>query len=337
MAAQGPEADLYQRAAQLLKDHESLLNDRRRNRFFYKALERHVGEASSVLDVGAGTGLWAIAAARLGARRVVAVEQDGLLLGLIKALARDNGVADRVEVVGGDARQVQLGKEFDVVISETVGHLVFDEPIVSIMLDARQRFLKPGGVLLPGGVALVAAAARLRRRHRNLPAGIPVTYDTFESLLLNSPVALKGRKRLRWLSEPRDLIRVDLNRVTQSPDLANLTARWERQDVRRVNGFAVWAEIEAAPGEWIATTRTSSWRAAGYRVRPFHGGHGDLEFALTLTGATTYWMARLRHEQGEEVQSYSPATAATALLAQSQTGGDVFSHFRRIGLLGPGG
>jgi SAM-dependent methyltransferase len=336
MIAQDTEAILYQRTAQLLKDHESLLTDRRRNRFFYQALRRHVRGDSSVLDIGAGTGLWAIVAARLGARRVVAVEMDPLLLGLIKALARVNGVADRVEVRGGDSRQVQLGREFNVVISETVGHLVFDEPIVPVMLDARQRFLKPGGVLLPSGVALVAAAAHLRPRHQDFPAGVPVKYDTCESLVLNSPVALKGRRRLRWVSEPRDLIRVDLNRVTEPPDLAHLTARWDRQDVRQVNAFAVWAEMEAAPGVWLATNRTSSWSGGGYRVRPFHGGHGDLEFTLTLTGATTYWAARLRHEHGEEVQSCSPAAAATALLAQSQTETDVFGHFRRIGLTVPG-
>jgi protein arginine N-methyltransferase 1 len=336
MAAQDTEAALYQRTAQLLRDHESLLNDRRRNRFFFKALQRHVGGASSVLDIGAGTGLWAIAAARLGARRVVAVEMDALLLGLIKALARDNGVADRVEVVGGDSRQLQLGREFDVVISETVGHLVFDEPIVSVMLDARQRFLKPGGVLLPCGVALVAAAAHLRPRHRCLPAGLPLAFGSFEGLALNGPVVLKGRRRLPWVSAPRDLVRVDLNSVTAPPNLANLTARWERQEVRQVNAFAVWAEIEMAPGHRLTTTRTSSWSAAGYRVRPFQRDHGDLEFSLTLTGATTYWTARLRHEQGEEVQSYSPAAAATAMVAQAQTGADVFDHFRRLGLLVPG-
>ena len=168
MAANDTETRLYQQTAQLLKDHESLLSDEHRNRPFYKALKNHVTGTSSVLDIGSGTGLWAIAAARMGARRVVAIEQDVLLLGLIKALARHNGVADRVEVLGGDSRQAGLGKDFDIVISETVGHLVFDEPIVPIMIDARERFLKPGGVLIPGSVALLAAAAQLRQRRQSI-------------------------------------------------------------------------------------------------------------------------------------------------------------------------
>src|SRR6202158_3507628 len=139
------EGQLYNHTNQLLRTHETLLSDGNRNRSFYRALKKTVTKTSSVLDIGSGTGVWAVAAAKLGARRVVAIEAEPLLIGLIKQIARDNGVASKVEVVQGDSRQIQLGQEFDIVISETIGHLVFDEPIVPIMIDARKRFLKPGG------------------------------------------------------------------------------------------------------------------------------------------------------------------------------------------------
>ncbi len=163
------------------------------NRSLYRALKQTVTKDSCVLDIGSGTGIWAVAAAMMGAKRVVAIEEEPLLIGLIKALARENGVAERVEVIEGDSRRVQLGKEFDIVISETVGHLVFDESIVSIMVDARERFLRPGGLLIPESVALVAAAAHLKSRHKRLPAGIPLAHDHFESLALNIPVGLSAR------------------------------------------------------------------------------------------------------------------------------------------------
>src|SRR5438876_8496976 len=111
MANHEAEATLCQQTAELLKEHEALLSDSKRNRPFYRALEKHVRGDSIVLDIGSGTGLWAIAAARMGAKRVVAIEQNPLLLGLIQALARANGVADRIEVLAGDSRRVQLGKE----------------------------------------------------------------------------------------------------------------------------------------------------------------------------------------------------------------------------------
>src|SRR5262249_32730904 len=136
------EAQLYDLTCQLLKIHESLLKDVNRNRAFYEALKQSVRKGSRVLDIGSGTGIWAITAARLGAERGVAVEGETLLVGLIRAVARDNGVSEQVEVIQADVGQVSLEKEFDVVVSETIGHLIFDEQIVQIMIDARKRFLK---------------------------------------------------------------------------------------------------------------------------------------------------------------------------------------------------
>jgi SAM-dependent methyltransferase len=319
----GSPAALYDHADQLLTIHESLLGDRRRNRPFYRALKKAVTPGCRVLDVGAGTGLWAIAAARLGAGTVVAVEREPLLAGLIKALARENGVADRIEVISGDARQLRLGKDFDVVVSETIGHILFDEEVIPLLIDARERFLKPGGVLIPSSVALRVAAARLRGRDR-LPSGLPLSFALFESLLLHSPVSLRGRAGWRRLSEPADLIRVDLTAVGAPPGTADLTARWPGLDVRRVNCFAVWVEATLAAGVGIRTARTTSWSTTAYRIRPFRGERGDLEFKLTLTAETNYWTGTLSGGQTQQVQSYSPAQAAALLLAATRTDADVF-------------
>jgi predicted RNA methylase len=143
------EAQIYAHLQLLLNDHERMLADGPRNRAFYRALERRVRPDSVVLDVGAGTGLWAITAARLGAKRVVAVDSNELLLGLIKQLAIAAGVGDRVQPVYGYSTALALEKEFDIVVSETIGFDGFDEAIVPIMQDARTRFLKAGGALIP--------------------------------------------------------------------------------------------------------------------------------------------------------------------------------------------
>lgn len=325
-----PEARLYDHVNQLLAGHEKLLSDAVRNQLFYQALKQKVTSDSSVLDIGSGTGVWAIAAAKLGARRVVAIEQDHLLIGLIKALARENGVADRVEAVQGEARHIQLGKEFDLVISETIGHLVFDEQIVPIMIDARARFLKPGGTLIPESVALVAAPGELDAPQK-LPAGIPLEYSYFESLLLHRPVGWTSRDGLKLMSEPKELIRANLTNIVSPPSLNDLTARWKVREAHRINCFAVWAEATLASDVRLTTSQTSSWSPLVYRGLPFKEEEGDLEFKLTLTDASSYWTASLTNGQQQETQSYSPATAATVLLAQARANIDLLNHLQRIG------
>jgi precorrin-6B methylase 2 len=328
------EAQLYDYTCQLLKVHHSLLKDSSRNRAFYRALEGSVSEESSVLDIGSGTGIWAIAAAKMGAKRVVAIEQEALLVGLIKALARDNGVADRVEVIQGNAVQVELSREFDIVISETIGHLIFDEQIVQIMIDARKRFLKPEGILIPNAVALVVAPVHLAKEPEKLPVGIQMNYDYFESLLLNVPVGLTDKAQLEMLGEPRDLVRIDLGSVESRPDLTSLKAVWPDVKTKGVNGFAVWAEATLSRDVQVATLNTTSWSTSVYPLKPFQAESGKLELELMLTTATNYWTATLSSGEQQEVQSYSPASAGTELLAQTRINAETFGHLKGLGLLG---
>ncbi len=135
--------------------HQVLLGDARRNRAFHRALAARVRPGSTVLDLGSGTGVWAVLAARLGARRVVAVEREAVLVPVAEALARESGVDDRVEVLRADARRVRLPRAFDVVVVEMVGNEAFEEGLVGVVERARTRFLRRGGALVPefpGGV-----------------------------------------------------------------------------------------------------------------------------------------------------------------------------------------
>ncbi len=108
MSQPSSESQLYSHAHRLLKTHDTLVRDEVRNRAFYAALERSVTRDSCVLDIGAGVGIWAVAAAKLGAKRVVAIEMDELLVGMTRKLAAEHGVADRVEVIWGNSFGIGL-------------------------------------------------------------------------------------------------------------------------------------------------------------------------------------------------------------------------------------
>jgi SAM-dependent methyltransferase len=332
------EGRLYQDAFQILKVHELLLRDEVRNSAFYRALEASVTPASRVLDIGSGCGLWAIVAARLGAQKVVAVEREPLLIGLIKALAYDHGVADRVEVVLGDSRQLPLAREFDIVVSETIGHVVFDEQIVPIMIDARERFLKPGGRLIPETVALVAAPAHFPMGSVKLPAGIPEEFSYFRSLARHMPVVLTDKRQVQLAGETRRLVHVDLPTVTAASlqDLTKLTAAWNIDGAQRIDCVLVWAEVGLGNGLGVQTIDTSSWTATIYRFAPFAQPQGELRFDLALEALTNRWTVSLTSGESFASQSYSPAIAATELLAQTRLEPAQFRQMQQAGLIHPG-
>jgi predicted RNA methylase len=306
--------DIYHHTHHVFRSHEPLLSDASRNRAFYSALEEHITSDSTVLDIGAGTGIWAIVAARLGARRVVAVERDEMLIPIIRSLIRENGVEGRIEVIKGDSRQLKLGERFDVIISETIGNQAFEEDIVPIMVDARKRFLKPNGTLIPSSVRLIAAAARVKKAHKKIPAGVPLKAAYFETLNLNIPIVLINKSRLKTLSKPEVMFEADLTKIRSAPDMSKMTARWKMSDLSQVNCFAIWAELTLTGDSKLSTVDTSSWSPVVYPIKPFGEERGEIEFVLNLSATNHHWSAALSRRGNKEVQAYSPVFAYTALM-----------------------
>jgi precorrin-6B methylase 2 len=78
-----------------------------------------------VLDAGAGSGILSFFAAEAGAGRVLAVEIDPFLADCLQRSIRANGLSNRIEVICGDVREVDLPKRIDVFIGELIdtGHL----------------------------------------------------------------------------------------------------------------------------------------------------------------------------------------------------------------------
>ncbi len=286
----------------LIAIHSALLDDRVRNRAFEAALAARVTPDSVVLDAGAGSGIWAIAAARLGARRVVAVEQDPSLPPLIEALAHENRVADRVEVVCGDLRTLRLPRVFDLVVSETVGNAGFDEGIVELLAVAR-RFLRPGGSVIPESLALKAAPVREARP----PAGRTPSRRVFDALAVQFPRDPRGP--LRPLAPAAELASVDLGAARRRPALSGLEAGWTLARGRAASGVAVWVELRLAPGVRLETFAGTHWRPLVFPLERLPDGPGRLEFHLELTPEPPRWQVGFEGAAGRWGRAYSPLFA----------------------------
>jgi hypothetical protein len=121
------------------------------------------------VDIGTGTGILAIAAAKAGASTVYAIEATRIA-DAAEAVARANGVADRVHLVRGWSTHVDLPQRADVLVTEIIGHEPFSEDALLLNWDARRRFLKDDARFIPSALRLYAYPARaspsLRARTR---------------------------------------------------------------------------------------------------------------------------------------------------------------------------
>jgi predicted RNA methylase len=288
----------------LLAFHHALLADARRNRAFHRALAARVRPGDSVIDIGAGTGIWAVAAARLGARRVVAVEREALLVPVIRRLAQENGVADRVEVVRTDARRLDLPREFDVVVSEMVGNQAFDEGIVALFARARERFLRPGGALIPERIALRASPVEVEAL-----APIGLRAASFDELAVHAP-RIVDPARVRVLARSKELLRVDLRRALPGQPLPLARARFSLRDGRAVSGLSVWVDVELAPGVTLSTRAGTHWVPTLLPIEPLPRGRGILEVEVDWNPRRRRWRAHFEGPSSHSAElEYSPLFA----------------------------
>ena len=135
-------------------EHARMLHDQRRTGDYLAGLAAGVRPGDVVLDIGTGTGVLAVAAARAGARRVYAVEATDIAL-VAERVFEANGVQDRVTLIPGWSRQIELPEKADVLVAEVIGNEPFEEEILETTLDARRRLLRADARLMPHTLTLL--------------------------------------------------------------------------------------------------------------------------------------------------------------------------------------
>lgn len=131
-----------------IADYGAMIADGVRTGAFVRALGQAVKPGSVVIDIGTGTGIFALLACRFGARRVYAIEPNDAIQ-VAREIAMANGYADRIEFVQAMSTAVSLPERADVIISDIGGILPWFQKHIPSIADARRRFLAPGGLLIP--------------------------------------------------------------------------------------------------------------------------------------------------------------------------------------------
>lgn len=238
--------------------HGAMLRDDVRLEAYVRALEATVERGSVVVDIGTGTGVLALVACSLGASRVYALE-SGDVIQLARQAVRDNGFDDRIELIQEVSTRVGLDERADLVVSDLRGVLPLFRRHLPSIVDARERFLAPGGRLLPRRDELWAA-----------PVEASAVYDGLTDPWERSPrgVDLSAGHRLaihRWcriravpeqlVAAPRRWIGLDYERLVDADVGGDLT--WRAERTASVHGLLIWFETRLtedigfsnAPGE----------------------------------------------------------------------------------------
>ncbi|XP_018410260.1 PREDICTED: protein arginine N-methyltransferase 3 [Nanorana parkeri] len=104
---------------------------------------------SVVLDVGCGTGILSMFAAKAGAKKVIGVDQSEILYQAMD-IVRLNKLEDTISLIKGRIEEIDLPVEkVDIIISEWMGYFLLFESMLDSVIYAKDKYLAPGGAVFP--------------------------------------------------------------------------------------------------------------------------------------------------------------------------------------------
>jgi len=138
--------------------HFPMMSDRPRNAAYAAALAR-AAPGRRVLDIGAGSGLLAMIAARAGASGVTTCEMVPAVAARAAAVIAANGFAEQVKLSARRSTELEIGRDLEqraeVLVTEIFASGVLSEEILPTLEDARERLLTPDAAIIPRRAAAV--------------------------------------------------------------------------------------------------------------------------------------------------------------------------------------
>ncbi len=297
----------------LLAFHHWLLADTGRTGAYRNAITQIVRKNDIVLDIGAGTGILSFFACLAGARKVYAVEVSDALQ-LARELSAHNGFDSTVEFLQDLSQNISLPEPVDVIVSDTGASFGLQGRMLGTLLDAKKRFLKPGGRIIPHSLQLFMAPVDLNDG-RNLDIWEKDRYG----LDLSSLRRFAANTNYQLKLKPDDML---------GPPVSLATIRFEEVDSPYVAGEAIsvaardgvmhglggWITVELAPGICFSNSplgATVDWNHSFFPIEtPVELRAGDGVRIKVKTNNGEVWRWQVEVTNGSSSVGNSPVVKA---------------------------
>ncbi len=235
--------------------HIPMLNDVRRNDAFEAAIIAalaQTGPDARVLDIGTGSGLLSMMAARAGARSVTACEMVPIIADMARQIIADNGYAERITVHTAPSTELKVGEHLDeradILVSEILSSDLLTEHVIDTFEDAHARLLKPDAIVIPRAASAIGCLVESQVLADYVFVDQVSGFDISRFGALASPKLPIHGTMTDWkrLSDDVELVHIDLTRTQHQSDLHLLQINVLEDGI--ATGIVQWMHVDLADG-----------------------------------------------------------------------------------------
>ena len=256
--------------------HVPMMNEQIRNQAYYDALKAVVTDQSTVFEIGTGSGLLAMMAAKLGAKQVNTCESVPLIAETASQIIKDNQFENTINVISKKSVDIEICKDIpaqaDILVSEIFSSELLGEHVLPSLEDAKSRLLKPKGKVIPAAGSIMIGLFTGDDIRRNLVVDDAFGFNLqhFNSVVSNKRMIARNDLNIELLSDGIEAFNFDFEGENsfpaQSKSLSITATR-----AGRCYGLVQWMRLDMTGDKKVMfenhpsqTSKVSNWQQCAY-------------------------------------------------------------------------
>ena len=308
----------------IVDEHREYLSDPARLSAYRDALRALVRAGDVGADVASGTGILGLLALDAGAARVYAIE-SGEIAGVARDIAVENGFGDRIRIIEAHSSRAVLPEPVDFIVTDLAGRFGFEAGLFEVMRDARLRFLKPGGRIIPSAVSLWIAPVE----SSEVRSQVDFWSRSIDGLTFRSAHAVARSTGYPRAFAPSDLldegVRITGGDLASDVRVMRGTATFRISRTGALDGIGGWfsatlapgVELTNAPGRPDRINRRNVFFPLSDRVAVLAGDAVEVTMVIRPETRVVRWKVAVDRE-GKRIHATDTSTFSGMLISKAE-------------------
>ena len=256
--------------------HVPMMNEQHRNSAYFDALKSVITPQSTVFEIGTGSGLLAMMAAKLGAKQVTTCETVPLIAETAQQIIKDNHFEKSISVIAKKSTDIEIGKDIpaqaDILVSEIFSSELLGEHVLPSLEDAKRRILKPQGKVIPAAGSIMIGLFTGDDIKRNLLVedSFGFNLQRFNTIVSNKRMIARNDLNIELLSDGIEAFDFDFEGEDNFPAQSK-TLRIPVKTAGRCYGLVQWMRLDMNGDQKVMfenhpsqTSKVSNWQQCAY-------------------------------------------------------------------------